>query len=50
MTHCYTAPQASAKWRLFWRLAPGLYKRMSAWSLLTAMYIPTRVVTRRVRA
>ena len=47
---CFNALQASAKWRLLWRLAPGLYRRMDASGRLGAMYAAIKKATRAVRA
>ena len=42
--------QASAKWRMFWRLAPRLFARWDASGRLGALYAATKTATKHVRA
>ena len=42
-------PQASAKWRLFWRLAPRLLKQWDASGRLAAIYAGSTEATKHVR-
>jgi len=42
--------QASAKWRMFWRLAPSLLKRWDASGRLAAVYASSTEATRQVRS